>query len=618
VAIQKARDPVFLRPEETRICTRCGKTKDVRSFHRRANGTYHDWCKGCKLRVGAERWRELNPNFHPPRKRPADPVRERFKERLRQGDTLPEALLAINRTPGTYKGWRREVPNFAAECDAIRAKAKGTRLADDYLGGFANFRHKYFGFETYEHQLRLVHALEKTHPQHVTLCLLPPDHGKTTTIEDFICYTLAKDPNHRFGVVSQSGEHAKKIIHRCQERMHPSIATDFTARFGPFYQEGQERQGKPWTATHFSVWKSEHDERDPSVAAAGWTSKVYGSRWDTLIIDDIQQPESLASTASMLTVIRHTLLTRVGKAGRTVIIGTRVGVGDIYERLMEEDIPHEYIVLAACRPGTEPIEPIELRGKTLPGLEGQPLCPEMWGPVDLAERKRQSGKQTWACAYMQAPHSDELATFTGEYIDECKDYDRSVGRLEFGDFVVMGLDPALGGGNALSAFAFTIDRLHLLDCEKVFHLARTEDILNRVEEFAIRYQPRRLVVERDAFQKGLAYDERLRRLSNLYGFELIPHTSSRNKADEVLGVASMAGSFQRGEFRIPFSDELTRSRMNPLIEELLNWRPNISGNLLEQDLVMSCWFCWKNWMEMRDSIDVKPVREWRPSWLRTA
>jgi hypothetical protein len=142
-------------------------------------------------------------------------------------------------------------------------------------------------------------------------------------------------------------------------------------------------------------------------------------------------------------------------------------------------------------------------------------------------------------------------------------------------------------------------------------LARTEDILNRIEEFAIRYGPQDLVVEINAFQRGLGRDDRMESLSGKYGFRVHEHTTTRNKLDPVLGVGSMATSFLHNEISFPWADELTQSKLEPLLKELTAWRPNIPARLLTQDMVMSLWFGWLFWMTRK-----RVMRQDQTDWKR--
>jgi hypothetical protein len=88
----------------------------------------------------------------------------------------------------------------------------------------------------------------------VVLFLLWPEAGKTATLEDYICRKLAIDPNHRFRIVSATDQHAKRMVGFCQRRFtEPNPWAEFIARFGPFYDKNQERQGRPWSEHEVTV-----------------------------------------------------------------------------------------------------------------------------------------------------------------------------------------------------------------------------------------------------------------------------------------------------------------------------------------------------------------------------
>ena len=40
-----------------------------------------------------------------------------------------------------------------------------------------------------------------------------------------------------------------------------------------------------------------------------------------------------------------------------------------------------------------------------------------------------------------------------------------------------------------------------------------------------------------------------------------------------------------------------------LFEQLLAWRPDVPVRFLTQDLVMSLWFCYLRWRQLRDLVD---------------
>lgn len=530
-----------------------------------------------------------------------------------QGLTVREVLEQLGITQRQWSRWRSDDAVFASRVDVARAASMEPGGTDRYDGDFASFRKVFLGMDTFVHQQQLVKVLNEAQSREIVLVNIFPEAGKTTTITDWIVYTLANDPNHRITIVSESMGLARKVVGQVQRRL--ANIRDFPeliGRFGPFYSEKQEKQGKPWTRDYFTVWRADHDERDYSLEARGWNSSTYGTRIDTLIVDDVQSRESINQTEQILASLRQTYFTR-GRRMRTVIVGTRIAPGDIYERLLSENIVTKHIELAVAN------------------ADGTPVCPEWWeNDIDKSATdylnliRQQVGEEVWWASYMQRPHDNSLATFTDEMVDDAKDSDRPISRQRTHRVPVVGsLDPALGGQNALVVAAHHPDRLEVLDLDSATQLARTEQIFTKIADLSMSYAVQTWVIEQDALQKGLVNDDRLRDLGRELGFRVVPHTTSRRKSDPILGVAAMAGSFLRKEVRLPYGDSMARNKMELLATELRNWRPNVSPKLLRQDLVMALWFNWKYWRELlphggvnSTSAWARPGLPWSPSGYR--
>lgn len=171
------------------------------------------------------------------------------------------------------------------------------------------------------------------------------------------------------------------------------------------------------------------------------------------------------------------------------------------------------------------------------------------------------------------------------------------------------------GGGCAQVVCDLGDKLTILDCRTDYDLSQTEEILANLNTFVKTYRPSVVTIEFDAQQKGLGNDDRLKAMAVLNGFAVRPHYTRGRKMDDVFGVASMDQSFKKGEIRIPYGDQKTQDRMQPLITQLRQWRPDIPTKHLTQDLVMALWFVWKHWMEIRRVHTEPPPPAWRPSWL---
>ena len=387
-------------------------------------------------------------------------------ESVAAGKAVGVAREELDISLSRYTKWRQVDPEFRDRIDHARESTRhlhastGMRNPFDaakakYLegvpGDFSGFVGKFFPDRSAHlpHQLRLVRELQTLQPREVVLFLLWPEAGKTATLEDYMCRKLALQPSHRFRVVSQTDQHSKRIIGFLQSRFtDTSEWPEFIGRFGPFVEKNQERSGRPWNQNEITVFKSTSRERDRSVVATSWRGATTGSRIDTLILDDVQTPENYNQADEIFNRIRSTFFTR-GLEMRTLIIGNRVGPGDVYDRMLDAGlITKDPIILPAAGGwGAEPGMPTipewwdrhnlthaqgEKPGPCCGGISPFRTCPkngERLTPVEYMDLlKHQVGEKAWASLYAQDPLSDSLTSF-GEYINGCLDEDRTLGPL---------------------------------------------------------------------------------------------------------------------------------------------------------------------------------------------
>lgn len=555
---------------------------------------------------------------------PVEEKKERYLKALSSGQGMAYARdMAGGVADSTVRRWRLEDPAFRSSEAALKGDGNHSHMTAaeslahvglDDLEPFIRFRKDCFEYDTYRHHREiataLFGALDRGNRE-ITMVLAPPESAKTALVsEDVPSYLLAYYPNMRIAVVSEGMYHAKKVIGSIKRRMMDT-GSRYVIDHGPFHVPGMERRGKEWSAEALRIWKADGGERDFSVEAKGWTGQIVGSRKDLIILDDVMSLRNLNQSAEVVRRWRQDIMSRLNQNGACFIVGTRVGPGDFYESLIDAGLVDHLIKIEAL------------------DVDGHSYCPEMW-PDDALERTRHLvGEEAWWRNYMQQPKSVGNASFSPTSVEASKRH-LDTSSVPPGASVVLGLDPAIGGYCALLACRWEMEGLTAVELMMEKDLGQVEPMLQMVRELAVRYHPSHLIVETDTMQKGLARDERLLAMAEQLGFQVLEHRTSGEKADPVLGVASMAGSFQRGEIGIAWGDDYSRRKLEPLCAQLLAWRPSIDElgrykrSYIRQDAVMALWFIWRWWMVARHySADQSGIRgkglPWSPTaWNRAA
>lgn len=458
--------------------------------------------------------------------------------------------------------------------------------------GFAGFRKAFFGMDTPWFQQMVVDALEKSEPGSITLILLPPEHGKTSLLEDWIGFKLATDPTFRVVYASEKQSHTRKVAKRIKGRMHPDgPCRPYVQRFGPFIpQVGDDAHPQPFAADFFDVWRRMGgDERDYNFVGLGISSAVAGTRCDLLVIDDPQSLKSLNLTPQIVEQFRQDWLSRPGPHGRTVILMTRVGERDFAEAIMDAGLVDHLVRLPAIDP-----------------TNGRHLWPERYSPEDYERMKRNAGESAWARNYLQQPTAAGERTFNQDMLDACADRLLRVGQkpehLQVRSAIVTH-DPGFGR-NAVFVWGVMAERCVALDWRVDVGLTSTaqmaqvlDDVMDHWTRQGVRVS--HLVIEDKYVGQGLMADEAFIDLTRRYGCSLSGHKTGSNKLDDDIGVAGMARSFRQLDIVLPGADdEETQRKRAELDAEFCAWRP-VRGSKLRMDIVMAAWFGWHRWRTER-------------------
>lgn len=555
----------------------------------------------------------------------ADQRRARVLELLRQGSTVRDALADVGVTDRTWRIWRKEHRQFRAATDAVRGMSEARDSGATDLS-FIAWRKRYLNSDTTWFQAQIVEALQDDSlgGGTITLVLFPPEHGKTTTIEDFITWKFCVDKGYRVTYGSESQAHSRKALRRVRNRMEidgpfPQLVADY-GPFAPPAKSWDHHGNQPWGQDFFDIHgRTKSDERDYSMVALGFGSQIAGSRTDLLVGDDLTSMRNNGQAAKLFETFRQDWLSRPGTKGRTVIIGTRVADGDLYDLMEDADLPDKIVRFRAHDEGR-----IHHFGTPW-------LWPERYTEDEYAKMRKNVGEAAWARNYQQAPRLAGDSTFTDTMLSEVSLPMRSVLHPPAPDVkgIIVSLDPGFGV-NACIAQGATGDRLDILGGRRDVGLSNTQQIFEAVEQ---TYRDARgtssvpwlhLVIEDKAFQKGLIDDASLKELQKRYGFTVHGHQTGINKYDETIGVPAMARDFLRQIITLPGADDPETLRFRQWFdEEHVRWRPNKRGTQLVQDCVMASWFGWLWWSKFRAGLESRTNTQppqmagipWRPTML---
>lgn len=529
---------------------------------------------------------------------------------VQQGYAITEACDKVGVRYQTYKSWRQRFPVYAAKIDEARQLAAFSKNASPTYRGIAHFSQQYFGMAPTWFQLLFLEELQKLPLGNILMVLWPPEHGKTTTFENYACYKLATDASYRFLVASENQGIAKKINGRVMDRMHPNGPTpNYVAQYGPFVPQsggGIAQVRQPWTDTKFRVYKArESDERNFSMEAVGVNGSIVSARCNHLHVDDAQSTRTLARSEAITTWFRQDALSRPSESGVTSVCGTRVGDGDFYEDLLQDgglDDIMKVIRFPAVITDNE-------TGEQKPLWEGKHTL------ESLDRMRRKVGDEIWDRNWMQNPGASRKGrgTFTTDMVEACQDPERSLEHHpgdegERQPYVYIGVDPALGSKNCIIAAEVTPEgQLIIRKIREDIGFERNEQIMAALES-VVRWSNMTgvvtdVVIEDKNFQLGLKNDERMTEMSTKYGFKIRGHLTGWNKYDADIGVAAMATAFIKREIVLPWkADTMTRHEIGELKRQLYAWKPGARGNKLRQDRVMALWFIWMLWGQRRKSL----------------
>jgi hypothetical protein len=358
-------------------------------------------------------------------------------------------------------------------------------------------------------------------------------------------------------------------------------------------------------------------EKDPTVQALGIGQQIYGTRADFIIVDDAVDTTNSHEYEKQMNWLQKMAITRVGKFGKIIIVGTRVASIDLYKEVRNPDrwsgdrTPFTYLAMPAVLEfDADPEKWVTLWPESDQPWDGdpdpQPKANGMyskWDGPTLKTRRGEVSAATWAMVYQQQDIEDD-SVFPPEAVNGCVNRMRKPGPLRPGApghptdgqwVYLMGIDPAMVGKTA--AIMYAVDRYSgqrlVVDAYNMGD-PTPQKIRTLIEEWVDKYNPMELIIEINAFQKAFALDDDLNQWLASRGIRLREHFTGNNKWDTNFGVASMSGLFgtvvdkkHRGNNLIELPDT-SNEHFKALVLQLITWKADTKN---PTDLVMALWFC---------------------------
>ena len=553
-----------------------------------------------------------------------------------EGMTVEAATASAGKSIKTYEYYRRTDKIFADKVDRTRLGLKDKQFADGDVHDitFEQFRERFLHSKTFPHQQNIVDVIEGREPgwlhpsmkyekglaNNRILINIPPNHAKSITITvDYVTWMVARNPNFRVLIVSQTQRLAADFLYAIKQRLTHPVYEELQSAYAAGV--GFNSKTASWQATRvtFGDELRESSEKDPNIEAVGIGGQIYGKRADMIIVDDAVTLSNANDFERQIKWLTQDVRSRLNPTGKLIIIGTRVASVDLYRELRQEDrypgglVPWTYLAMPALLTTDENPDKWEtLWPKSDAPFDGQEeadkdengLYPR-WSGRNLFNERQAMDTSTWALVYQQQDVSENSA-FDPVCVRGSIDGMRKSGALvaghpghprDLGGFsIICGLDPAMIGDTA--AICYAIDRntnkRYIVDAIKISRPSPA-DIRDLIFNWTSLYGPSEWMVERNAFQSFLTQDEGIRQHLASRGVLLREHHTGNNKWDAGFGVASMStlfgtkqhdGKHHRDNLIHLPSDQT--ENVKALIEQLITWTPTTKG---KTDLVMALWFC---------------------------
>ena len=431
-------------------------------------------------------------------------------------------------------------------------------------------------------------------------------------------------------------------------------------------------KGALWRSEEFVVEQLDGnglDNKEPTVRAYGIEAEFIGHRADLCLFDDVASPDNARESVARDKLLErwdNVAEARCDPGGLLAVVGQRLGSGDLYAHCLaketydiDDDINYDGSDVETPEDvqAGQPVRQKKYRHiiykayyeELDTGKESRSFKAPPYPDGPLLDPKRLPWKDLSFIRYnkpdvFQVVYQQEDLDLDARLVDRtwitggkgmdgveypgCVDNERQPGYIPEGLshpwISICAVDPS---PTMFWAFVWIIYQpetqiYHVVDIERVklsaeevlgFNTTTGEysGLMHEWQErsYEMGYPISHWVVEINAAQRFLLAHDFVRRWQAMNRVNVIPHTTSRNKVDEKLGVEALIPPVVRsGAIRFPSM----RGNWKTLAaqDELTKWsRDKKHGT----DIVMALWMAILNLPNLTQA--KAPPRQWRPSWL---
>jgi len=455
------------------------------------------------------------------------------------------------------------------------------------------------------------------------IMVLAPGHLKTTVLAtEQPAWNLMRDRDWRGLHISRSADESIKVVSAVQTRLE---CPHYHYIIEQLKEQGDEpitcpvclyggsegfrpplrKTGQGWGQASFRVNGVTSGEKDHSFQALGFGSQLQGIRADRITIDDLQDPNSAMRSAQdsqdKLQWVKSVILGRLNDEQQLAVLANFFAPED-FAHLLIEDEPHwpviQYPAVRECPdehcPGDDVCEHKDERV----------LCPEYWTWDGLQKKRKEVGEQTWFFTWMQEEGSFEDTTFKREVLEDSRTNEYRLGEVPHAvTHVFLGVDPATAPSGHCAIIVWGLDnktkQRYLIEIFNEKGMRNYGNIILQLEDYARRYEPRKVVIEQNAQQKGgLISEVGLQRSMRNLGVRVEPYqtvtgTGGRAKATN-FDITTIGGLFDGGLISLPYGGtDADNAKVDAYITQLCHWRTDDDGHSikkLKRDMVMATLF----------------------------